>query len=183
MDLNYRINRDVTCIANSEIETNKIISEKRQCNLNVNVIKYKREVTKQKRISGEAYIGYRRCGKIVDHNTMRSKRIMKETCSSKKCQNLKNRFCQNFDEKLRRDIFKKFWSTTTWEEKKTFVISMVANTPRKSDTTGLGDESRRSNTFIYFLNHTNTERLQVCKIMFLNTLGLNEWMVRNWIKK
>ncbi|CAI6354739.1 unnamed protein product [Macrosiphum euphorbiae] len=57
---------------------------------------------------------------------------------------------------------------------------MVTFTLRKRDTTGLGNESRRSNTFSYFLKHSSSE---VCKIMFLNTLGLNEWMVQNWTKQ
>jgi len=58
---------------------------------------------------------------------------------------------------------------------------MFINTSRKRDTTGLGNESRRSNTFFYLLKYKNSERLQVGKTMFLNTLGLNEWMVRNWV--
>jgi len=60
---------------------------------------------------------------------------------------------------------------------------MVTSTLRKRDTTGFGNEIRRFYTFSYFLKHSSSERLQVCKIMFLNTLGLNEWMVQNWTKQ
>jgi len=126
------------------------------------------------------YIGYSRHGKKVEHDTDRNKRTLKATCSSKKCHSLKNRFCQLFDDDMRENIFNKYWQAS-WEEKKTFVTTMVTNTYRKRDTTGLGNESRRSNTFFYFLKYNSSERVQVCKTMFLNTLGLNEWMVRNWV--
>uniref|UniRef100_A0A1B6FH71 Uncharacterized protein n=1 Tax=Cuerna arida TaxID=1464854 RepID=A0A1B6FH71_9HEMI len=42
--------------------------------------------------------------------------------------------------------------------------------------------SRRSGTVQYYLKH-NEDQKRVCKKMFLHTLGLNEWMVLNWINK
>lgn len=161
-------------------DCNETVTKKRERSLKTNLVKWKREVTKRKRMSEDAYIGYSRHGNKVGHDTNRSKRTMKATCSSKKCQSLKNRFCQLLDEDMRENIFNKYWSAI-WEDKKTFVTTMVINTSRKRDSTGLGNESRRSNTFFYFLKYDHSECLQVCKTMFLNTLGLNEWMVRNWV--
>jgi len=55
-----------------------------------------------------------------------------------------------------------------------FVIGTVSKNVAKADTTGLGSLSRRTNTYKYFLVLDNFgEPLQVCKLMFLNTLGLN----------
>ncbi|KAL4152815.1 hypothetical protein QTP88_000648 [Uroleucon formosanum] len=67
--------------------------------------------------------------------------------------------------------------------KKIFVIGMVSVVLTKANTTGLGSLSRRTNTYKYFLKHEKFEEpLQVCKLMFLNTLGLNEWMLHNWVR-
>jgi hypothetical protein len=64
-----------------------------------------------------------------------------------------------------------------------FVIGMVSKMSTKANTTRLGSLSRRENTYKYFLKHDNFEELlQVCKLMFLNTLGLNEWMLYNWVR-
>lgn len=99
----------------NESDSNRITGEKRKRSLKKNTNTWKREVTKKKRMLGEAYIGYSRQGKTVEHNSNRNERSMKAACSSKKCQSLKNRFCQQFDEEMRGDIFKKYWSAT-WEE-------------------------------------------------------------------
>lgn len=90
---------------------------------------------------GESYTGNSRTGKIVEHNKIRSQRFMKPRCSSKKCIN--SRFCQQFNEEMRNDIFKTYWSVT-WKEKRTYVTSIITFALRKRDTTGVGVESRRS---------------------------------------
>lgn len=61
---------------------------------------------------------------------------------------------------------------------------MVKREFTKRDTTGLGNLSRRLNTFKYYLKHEDfDEPLEICKKMFLNTLDINEWMLHNWIKQ
>lgn len=54
--------------------------------------------------------------------------------------------------------------------------------PIKRKTNQLTQESRRSHTFEYYLKSNETDILPVCKKMFLETLGLKENMVQNWIK-
>lgn len=54
--------------------------------------------------------------------------------------------------------------------------------PIKRKTNQLVDESRRSHTFEYYLKSSETEKLSVCKKMFLGTLGIKDNMVQNWIK-
>jgi len=79
-------------------------------------------------------------------------------------------------------IFKKFWDAT-WEEKKMFVIGMVSTVLTKANTTVLGSLNRRANTYKYFLKHEKFEEpLKVSKLMFLNTHGLNKWMLLNWVR-
>lgn len=62
---------------------------------------------KENRMNQEAYTGYTRNGKVVEHNSKKP-RIMKITCNSKKREKLTNRFCQKFEESKRLKIFKKF---------------------------------------------------------------------------
>lgn len=50
------------------------------------------------------------------------------------------------------------------------------------ETPELDDESRRSHTFEYYLKSNKTEKLPVCKKIFLGTLGVKDNMVQNWIK-
>jgi len=145
-------------------------------------LKCKRETTKSNRMNGEIYTGYKRNGKVVELNSKKPARSMKISCTSKRCGKLANRHCQELEESRRLKIFKKFWRAN-WEKKKMFVIGMVSKILTKANTTGLGSLSRRANTYKYFLKHDNFEEsLQVCKLMFLNTLGLNEWMLHNWVR-
>lgn len=67
----------------------------------------------------------------------------------------------------------------TWCKRKTYVAALCQIHSTKVNKTGT-NFSRRADTISYFLNIKN-EKLQVCKKMFLQTLYLNEWSVRNWI--
>lgn len=59
---------------------------------------------------------------------------------------------------------------------------MVRKIVKKRETAGT-DDSRRNFTLEYCLKSSNNENNQVCQTMFLGTLGLNEWMVKNWVDK
>lgn len=43
--------------------------------------------------------------------------------------------------------------------------------------------SRRSNSYIYNLKYKDLSALHVCKKMFLGTLGINEFMLHNWVNE
>lgn len=60
--------------------------------------------------------------------------------------------------------------------KKVYVRAHVKKTKKKQLAK---NESRRSDTYCF---STNNELKPVCKVMFLNTLGLKEWMVQNWVQ-
>lgn len=76
-------------------------------------------------------------------------------------------------------MFDNFWKCS-WEEKRTFCINMVSKQEKKQETIAAGESSRRNLSYTYHLKSGDVNFV-VCKTMFLNTLGLNEWMVRNWL--
>jgi len=52
---------------------------------------------------------------------------------------------------------------------------MFKKIPAKRDTTGLGNLSRRLNTYKYYFKYQDFEEpMEVCKKIFLNTLDMNE---------
>nr|CAH7760572.1 unnamed protein product [Callosobruchus chinensis] len=128
-------------------------------------------------MNGMSYIGYTRDRKgKVFHNKERENRVMGPRCQSNKCMKYKNRFCINMSEDERNSIFKKFWEDMSWDQKKIYVSNLVQ---KKDIERKFVENSRRSSTYNYFLK-IGHENKQVCKSMFLSTLGLNEWMVANW---
>ncbi len=144
-----------------------------------------RNKAKACREKGEEYMGFRRVGKTMIQDTMRSARKMKSACSSKECKRVKARHCSDITEDQRREIFKHFWQNTTWEQRRSFITTHV----KKSATSRIyttNENSRRKNSLQYFLtvkDPTGGERtVQVCKRTFLNTLGIGDNLVRQWMK-
>jgi len=68
-----------------------------------------REQTKIKQMLGQNYTGYHREGKLVFHNTIREKRILKPACTSIYCASSKVRYCSRFKENERQSMFDDFW--------------------------------------------------------------------------
>lgn len=106
---------------------------------------------------------------------------MKETCKSQVCKKSAFRDCQHFTEIQREEIFQQFW-VSNWDKKITYISNIV--TKKEVNRTRVIEEtSRWQNTYNYYLKYQNCDSLQICKQMFLTTLGVNEWMVHNWIKE
>ncbi|XP_008185188.1 uncharacterized protein LOC100161732 isoform X2 [Acyrthosiphon pisum] len=141
--------------------------------------KLTREQTKIKRMLGQNYTGYHREGKSVFHNTIREKRTLKPACTSIYCASSKNRHCNRFKENERQSMFDDFWKCS-WDEKKTYCTNLVSKHIKKQETLAAGEASRRNFSYIYHLK-SGDMKFVVCKTMFQNTLGLNEWMVKNWL--
>nr|CAH7736180.1 unnamed protein product [Callosobruchus chinensis] len=127
---------------------------------------------------GEEYLGYSRGrdGKIF-HNTMRESKSMGPTCISEKCVKYKNRFCDTILQEQREIIFQKFWKDLDWDQKKIYVTSLMHKKPVSRRY--VSGDSKRSFTYEYFLK-VNEDTKQVCKQMFLSTLGLKEWVIHQW---
>lgn len=47
-------------------------------------------------MNGKLYPGYKRNGVVVEHNAKKSARVLKQSCTSKRCEKLPNRYCQYF---------------------------------------------------------------------------------------
>lgn len=69
------------------------------------------------------------------------------------------------------DINKQYWDLDK-QSQRLFVHSCVKKLSKKKFT--VGSESRRSNTFKYYLRDCNGLEVQVCKTFFLATLGYNK---------
>ncbi|XP_069673203.1 uncharacterized protein [Periplaneta americana] len=133
------------------------------------------------RMKGEAYVGYKRLktGK-VKHDTPRDARKLGASCNSKMCQKSKFRQCNAIGNAERQEIFDTFWKKMTWDQRKQYVNGLVDVTPTKRPGKNTG-ESRRKGTLLYHFRVGN-EKLQVCKKLFLNTLGIKDWSVRYWLE-
>jgi hypothetical protein len=119
----------------------------------------------------------------------RSERKMGIRCECK-LSKLKNTSlkCAVISDGQRQACFEQFWKMN-WSEKKGTVRSLVARTvPRDLKHRKNEEVSRRKQTLKFHLKNPATASsesekiLRVCKKMFLNTLGLKEWTVLNWVK-
>lgn len=138
-------------------------------------------------MKGEAYLGFSNAknpetnSRTNPQDRPRSARSLKPPCASDKCRKSKNRFCVEFTQDVREMLFNEFWSTLNWNAKKAYVKSLVDQiVPQRCRAKG--KELKRHETFLYHLK-LNGIRKQVCKKMFLNTLGLGEKQVRGWVSK
>lgn len=109
----------------------------------------------------------------------KSPRKLRPRCSCTFAQRQKKLRFTSISEEVRQSLFTKFWKLS-WPEKRTTVQRLVDKTMTKDLRNRKDSEkSRRQSTFMFHLRMDN-ERVRVCKKMFMNTLGLNEWSVRNW---
>lgn len=142
-----------------------------------------RNKNKLLRKDGKKYEGYSRKKEEDGHvtresNTPRRERLMGKKCTKESCVKSGKRFCQEIIEDDRKELFNNFWSVLSWDERKTYVASLVdCIKPKVKRRAESGD--RRGTTMHYFIK-INSERKEVCKTMFCNTFGLGEWSVRNW---
>ena len=153
---------------------------KRKRNRKPNSGIWRRNEAKVQRSEGRAYTGYQRVNKRVIHDTLRTARKMGAPCKSKECLQRKARMCLEISKEQRLKIFEDFWQKTSWDQKKTYVVCHVILSPTKRRHTD-GNESRRNNTLTYHLT-VGGEKLEVCKNLFLSTLGLGEKSVQAWVK-
>lgn len=135
-------------------------------------------------MTGRSYFGFRiKNGekKKYIQDVLKSERRMGNRCKSEFCAKGIYRFCSSIPEETRRELFNYFWNDLDWKGKKNYVRSLIDIVPpkrrRKNDTI-----SRKIDTKLYHLIYKK-ERLSVCRIMFLNTLGIKEAMLRSWLSK
>ena len=136
---------------------------------------WKRNQVLRRRENGDEYLGR---SKKSDKIPARS---LGRRCSCKKG----GYQCMEIGDDDREKIFKYVWSLT-WEQKRTFVTSLIEKDDVARRTVSLVSESevgvfRKQNTFSYFLKAPGGQRKKVCRNFFLSTTGLRRWCVRDWI--
>nr|CAH7738743.1 unnamed protein product [Callosobruchus chinensis]CAH7745920.1 unnamed protein product [Callosobruchus chinensis] len=143
--------------------------------------KWRRNRAKALRKTGKEYEGKKKVANGYGYEIVgRNGRKMGEICDSKKCMQSKaKRQCGKITEEQRQELFNKFWLEMDWNQRKTFVATLVNKGPVVQKTTK--KKSRRQLSLSYHLK-INDNILPVCKKMFTSTLSLGEWSVLNWVK-
>lgn len=132
-------------------------SRKRKRNPN----KWKKNVAKNRRQHGESYVSSR--GKYVPGVSLM------DPCTTK-CRRKCSTKISNED---RLKIFQKYYQLNTYVRKRDFIHSNTEKIFKKSTTK---DNSKRQNTIVFFVS-TDKGKIQVCKTMFINTLGIRKGVV------
>ncbi|XP_072382261.1 uncharacterized protein [Diabrotica undecimpunctata] len=142
---------------------------------------WKRNKNKKLRMEGKPYLGFMK-GQTGKYEQLKQKdaRHMQPTCDKEVCRKSKFRYCSEFSEDVRKRIFEHFWKIT-WEQRHAFVAAHVKHINKIKNTVHR-DDSRRTKTLQYRLNN-GQEQLQVCRQMFLDTLGIKYRMVQYWVKQ
>nr|CAH7731800.1 unnamed protein product [Callosobruchus chinensis] len=135
-------------------------------------------------MKGKTYTGFRRPKqqKRTFQDVERNERILGPTCSSEVCKKSSKRRCHEITEASRREIFKAFWNDLDWEQRKVYVSNLVSKREKMRATKSDNDPSRQSSSLFYNLK-IDGQIVPVCKNMFLKTLAVKEWSVRNWVEK
>nr|CAI5849145.1 unnamed protein product [Callosobruchus analis] len=143
---------------------------------------WKKNINIAKRRKGEEYEGRKLSeGKTVP--ILKKKRQLGQACSSKLCSKAQSRYCNEFTQEDRLKIFENFWENMDWGQKKIFVSGLIDVCPPKSRKKNSScTVPKKTVTLNYHLKKDN-KRLSVCKLMFLNTLGIGEWSAREWALK
>lgn len=139
---------------------------------------WKQNKQKQLRMEGKAYVSKRKKdGEIVT----KQPRAVGPRCTSNACKKASNRLCNEINEQARNRVFDEFWQHMNWTQRKQYVAGQV-DRDRVERSRAAGSHSRRSVSLRYHLV-VDGERKQVCKNMFLSTLGIGEWSVLSWAQQ
>lgn len=129
-------------------------------------------------MEGKSYKGMKKVDDGWRFCFERSGRVLCPHTCSKQCKRSHLRKCGDITEEDRRNIFDQFWGKMNWEQRKVYVNGLVES---ENTATNRVENSRRQKSFRYFL-WKNDRREQVCKSMFLATLGIGEKSVYVWCK-
>lgn len=138
---------------------------------------------KKRRMAGQSYLGFRisQPDRKWIQDVPKSERKMGPPCSSNLCTK-GIRGCEKFKEEKRLEIFNNFWNNLDWNSKKKYVRSLVEHVPpKRRRLKHKGEVSRKGSSKHYYLL-LNDDKVKVCRVMFLNTLGVKETMVRTWLE-
>lgn len=124
---------------------------------------YTKKGEKRKRRKFEEPVSVRKAKKIKHNKLKHSLKVPCINTCKKKCTN-------SFTDDERQNINTQYWQMT-FSEKRNFVSSYVTSSEVKRHRAG---ESRRNKTLRYFFKCRSGDRVEVCKLFFLSTLGYNK---------
>ncbi|CAH1109390.1 unnamed protein product [Psylliodes chrysocephalus] len=154
------------------------LKQKRSTKYKVDKNKWNVNTNRFNREKGKSYAGKKQENGVWKYDLVKGPRMLKINCNCKLSKNKNYKLqCRQLEEDTRKEIFEQFWNYT-WKEKKIFIKSHVWAHPtvRKH---GENEVSRRTFSNKFYLGK---ERLRVCKKMSLNTLGVNEWVIKKWVQ-
>ncbi|CAG9839154.1 unnamed protein product [Diabrotica balteata] len=131
---------------------------------------WKTNIAKAKRLKGEEYVGFK--------ENVKAAKVMGIPCNCRKLCHTK------LDANERFQIFQTFWKKTySWEQRHQFLAQSVNIRPKDRQRSRNGSQlGRRNFTYSYVFN-INNKNIEICKVMFLNTLSISEKVVRGAVIK
>jgi hypothetical protein len=127
-------------------------------------------------VAKEAY------AKGIAHVSMRGKFIPEKVLGASCPQSCPRKCSSKVSEAERREIFNHYYSILDHSRKWDFIGRLVKSSPVKRRTTN-DDHSRRQNSFSYFLQLSNNERVEVCQRFFVSTLAISQQVVKTALSK
>lgn len=111
---------------------------------------------------------------VWSYNIHKPAKVLKCVCNCKLSSKNSKLKCKEVKEEERLKIFEEFWELS--KNEKQLYIKKYKNYTKKIPTLRLRDTitpSRRSSSIQYYLQ-TADDRVRVCKVLFLNTIGISE---------
>lgn len=142
-----------------------------ESNKEVKIRVNKKKIAHELRTKGKAYVS------PATKKAIRAKFIKPRCDPSNKC----GKECNNIDDEQRKNIFDAFYDCNSLQLQREFIVRYVEAQDVKRKRTK-ADNSRRTRTYNYNLPSANS-KTNVCKTMFLNTLGISEKTLRTAISK
>ena len=113
----------------------------------------------------------------LEHSNRKGKlikaRYIAEPCTAKcrlKCKS-------KISEEQRLVVFKEFWELQDHSRQWEFIARHVKQADKKQHTVASGHNSRRNYSRQYYCHVGSKQNIQICKVMFVNTLGISQTWV------
>ncbi|CAG9773225.1 unnamed protein product [Ceutorhynchus assimilis] len=150
----------------SSQETSKLPLKRKKKNIGT----WKKNIRKQKRLRGEAYISVKNIEKPA-------RPLLPPPCAAKP----KHKCLQSVSEENRSKIYVEFRRLSALDDQRSFIIHHVEQIPKKRITRNL-ENSRRENTCNYFLT-VDGQKMKVCREFFMSTLKVTDSFIRISLQK
>lgn len=128
-------------------------------------------LNKKNKLNGKEYYGKKKTNGGWSYNIQKPAKVLKFVCNCKLSSKNSKLKCKEVKEEERLKIFEEFWELSK-NEKELY----IKNYTKKMSTLrlrGTVTPSRRNSSIQYYLQ-TADDRVRVCKVLFLNTLGIGE---------